>query len=104
MTGPRWDDRGRSRWHFAPCLSIASKFLRKPEKVDAGVLAFDVRNLCPRAGPMEATAGGAGTLSLEPINIPTIWLTFSMNLLLRRKMADTVAGKRCTAKMRPIKS
>src|SRR6478752_7357898 len=84
------DDRGHAGWQFAPCLSIVSKSLPRPERAGADVSAFDVRNLCPRAGPTAATAGGVATLSSEPINIPTIWLTSSTSPLLRRKMADKV--------------
>src|SRR4030095_587861 len=98
------DDRGHAGWQFAPCLSIVSKSLPRQERAGADVSAFDVRNLCPRAGPTAATAGGVATLSSQPINIPTIWLTSSTSLLLRRKMADTVAGKRCMAKMRRTRS
>src|SRR5262249_1686359 len=90
--------------NFAPCLSIASKFLHKPERAVADASAFDVRNLCPKGAPTAATEGGVAMLSSEQINIPTISPTFSMSLLLRRKMADTVAGKRCMAKMRRTKS
>src|SRR6476660_4853285 len=102
MTGK--DDTGGARWQcLTSCLSIASKFLRRPERADGGVSVSGVKNSFPKGDRMGVTADAAATLSCRLINTRTTLLIFSMSLLSRRKAADTGAVKKCTEKMRRIK-
>src|SRR2546430_17664546 len=99
------DDRMGSKWQFPdPCLSIVSKFLRRPETADAGVSVSGAKNSFLKGDRMAVTAAVAAILSCGPIDIPTTSLIYSTSQLLRRKTADTGAGKKCTARMRRPKS
>src|SRR5207237_3285958 len=96
----RRDDTVGSRWQcLASCLSIASKFLRKPERADGGVSVSGARNSFPRGDRMGVTADAAAILSCRLINTRTTSLIFSTSLLSRRKAADTGVARQCMAKM-----
>src|SRR5207248_3561571 len=101
----QWDDSGGSRWQCPePCLSIVSKFSRRPERADADVSVSDARNSFLKGDRMAVMAAVAAVLSCAPINIQTTSLICSTSQLLKRKTEDTGAGKKCTARMRRTRS
>src|SRR6184192_3260434 len=101
----QWDDSRGSRWQCPePCLSIVSKFSRRPERADADVSVSDARNSFLKGDRMAVMAAVAAVLSCGPINIQTTSLICSTSQLLKRKTEDTGAGKKCTARMRRTRS
>src|SRR5207249_9437867 len=75
----QWDDSGGSRWQCPePCLSIVSKFLRKPERADADVSVSGARNSFLKGDRMAVMAAAAAILSYGPIDMPTASRTCSM--------------------------
>ena len=101
----QWDDSGGSRWQCPePCLSIVSKFLRRPERADADVSVSGARNSFLKGDRMAVMAAAAAILSCGPIDIPTTSLICSTSPLLKQKTVGMGAGRKCMARMRRTRS